>query len=213
MTEPLRFAALLELRAEGGTVKQSGTEWTVEQADALTIYVASATSYVNFLDVNADPVARCEETLRALQDQTYDQVREHHRADYQALFRRMDLNLGPGQLDLPTDQRIEQFRDGQDPQLAALFFQFGRYLMISSSRPGTQPANLQGLWNESLSPPWESKYTVNINTQMNYWPAEPCNLAECHLPLFDAMQEIAVRGSRVAQRTLQRAWLGVASQF
>jgi alpha-L-fucosidase 2 len=124
-------------------------------------------------------------------------------ADYQRLFRRVELSLGDTTTDLaklPTDRRLEAAaKKSADPGLAALYFQFGRYLLISSSRPGTQPANLQGLWNEHLKPPWGSKYTVNINTEMNYWPAEVCNLSECHQPLFAMLDDLTVTGGRIAK--------------
>jgi len=129
------------------------------------------------------------------------QVRDAHRADHQTLFQRVSIDLGPAtEPDLPTDQRVLKYAQKEDPHLAALFFQYGRYLMIASSREGGQPANLQGLWNESLSPPWDSKYTVNINTEMNYWLTEPTNLSECGRALFDALADISRTGASVAQK-------------
>src|SRR5204863_8665726 len=110
----------------------------------------------------------------------------------------LDLGLTEA-ANLPTDQRPAKFLEGADPQLATLYFQYGRYLLISSSRPGTQPANLQGLWNESMTPPWESKYTININTEMNYWPVETTNLSECHEPLMRMVSELVENGSPTAQ--------------
>ncbi len=206
--EPLRFATRLRVSADGGVVERSETGLAVKAANSVTLYLAAASSYVDFQDVSADPVARCEQTLEAVRSEDYQRLRERHVEDYRKLFRRVHLDLGAGRQDLPTDQRIQSFPNGQDPQLAALFFQFGRYLLISCSRPGSQPANLQGLWNESLSPPWDSKYTANINVQMNYWPAESCNLAECHLPLFDAMRELATSGATVAREHYNaRGWV------
>ena len=122
-------------------------------------------------------------------------------ADYRSLFRRVRLDLGSTERDaLPTDERLAAVRGGAvDPGLAALYFQYGRYLLIASSRPGTQPANLQGIWNDELNPAWESKYTININTEMNYWPAEVTNLAECHEPLFDLIEELREPGRRTAR--------------
>src|SRR5205085_11891404 len=120
-------------------------------------------------------------------------LRDSHVREHQRLFRRVTLNLGSTESrDLPTDLRPKRFLEGSDPQLAALYFQYGRYLLISSSRPGTQPANLQGLWNESMTPPWESKYTININTEMNYWPAETAHLSECHEPLLRVVGALVV---------------------
>ncbi len=119
---------------------------------------------------------------------SYEQLRERHIQDHRQLFRRVQIDLGqtPNAL-LPTDERLEAYKRGeQDPQLEALYFQYGRYLLMASSRPGTQPANLQGIWNDRVQPPWNSDYTTNINTQMNYWPAELGNLSECHEPLAPA---------------------------
>src|SRR5438105_15307865 len=125
---------------------------------------------------------------------------ERQVAYYQKLFQRVHLDLGTTpSAKLPTDQRLKNVAKQPDPDLAALYFQFGRYLLIASSRPGGQPANLQGLWNDELKPPWDSKWTVNINTEMNYWPAEVTNLAECHGPLFDLIDDVAVTGRKPAQ--------------
>ena len=195
-----RFEAQLQVSAEGGKVTVSDAAIEVAGADAATLILAGATSYVNFRDLSADPKARCEKILAGVAGKTYASIRQAHVADHQRLFRRVVLDLGTtAKIDQPTDRRIQSFADGDDPQLAALYFQFGRYLLIASSRPGSQPANLQGLWNESPTPPWDSKYTCNINTEMNYWPAEPCNLAECHLPLFDALDELVVAGRNTAK--------------
>src|SRR6185369_10821772 len=140
---------------------------------------------------------------------SYDDLRREHISEHQRLFRRVHLDLGTTDAaKLPTDERIKNFEQGTDPQLAALYFQFGRYLLISCSRPGGQPANLQGLWNESMNPPWESKYTININTEMNYWPAESCNLGECTGPLFGLIQDLTETGARTAKANYgARGWV------
>ena len=131
---------------------------------------------------------------------TFDELLAAHIAEHQRLFRRVELNLGETDaLKLPTDERIAHFADGHDPQFAALYFQFARYLLISSSRPGSQPANLQGIWNNSMNPPWGSKYTININTEMNYWPAEVANLSECVEPLTALVMDLAQTGARTAK--------------
>ena len=138
--------------------------------------------------------------MKAVAKKDYDALRQAHVADHQRLFRRVQLDLG--QTDaarLPTDQRLKGVAKEPDPQLAVLYFQFGRYLLIASSRPGTQPANLQGIWNDQLRPPWDSKWTVNINTEMNYWPAEVGNLSECHEPLFDLIEDCVITGRKTAQ--------------
>ena len=195
-----KFEARLKIVTEGGEVRVTDRGIEVAGADAATLLLAAATSYRDFEDLGADPARRCEEVLQAAADKSYQAIRRAHVADHQGLFRRVTLDVGTtAAAKLPTDQRVKAFGNGGDPQLAALYFQFGRYLMIAGSRPGSQPLNLQGIWNESTRPPWESKYTVNINTEMNYWPAEPCNLAECHEPLFNALEEIAVSGARVAK--------------
>ena len=168
-------------------------------ADSATVLLVGATSFVNYKDIGGDPAAGNERTIEQLQRKTYDELRDAHVGDYQTLFQRVTIDLGTSEaVSQPTDQRIKAFQRQNDPQLAALFFQFGRYLLIASSRPGGQPANLQGLWNESQDPPWDSKYTININTEMNYWPAELTNLSECHEPLFAALKDLSQSGARVA---------------
>src|SRR5262249_36469209 len=128
-----------------------------------------------------------------------DALRAAHVADHRRLFRRVALDLGTtAAADLPTDERLKAAARQDDPQLAALYFQFGRYLLIASSRPGGQPANLQGLWNDQMKPPWDSKWTTNVNTEMNYWPAEVANLAECQGPLFDLIDDVAATGRKTA---------------
>jgi alpha-L-fucosidase 2 len=165
-----------------------------------TLILAGATNFKNYRDVSADPKARNDATLAALRNKSYETLRAEHIRDHQALFRRVSLDLGATPAaKLPTDQRIAAFAAGNDPALVALLFQYGRYLMIGSSRPGGQPANLQGIWNDSNKPAWDSKYTDNINTEMNYWPVEETNLAECHLPLFDALKDLAQSGAITAR--------------
>ena len=169
-------------------------------ATALTIRLAAATNFANFRELTADPGARCAETLAKGADKSWEALKQQHLADHQSLFRRVQLDLGrTEEARRPTDERIAGFAGGQDPQLAALAFQYGRYLLIGSSRPGGQPANLQGIWNESLRPPWDSKYTCNINTQMNYWPAEVANLSECTEPLFSALDDLVLSGRETAK--------------
>jgi len=205
----VRYEARLLVEADGGTVKVGEEGAVVTGADAATLKLVAATNYKSFRDVSADPKARCERALRAVAGKGYDEIRKAHVADHRRLFRRVALDLGvTDAMNRPTDERIKTFSDGRDPQLAALYFQFGRYLMIASSRPGAQPANLQGIWNESVRPPWESKWTVNINTEMNYWPAELCNLSECHEPLFDLIDDVAITGRKVAKTHYNcRGWV------
>jgi alpha-L-fucosidase 2 len=196
----IRFEAVADIRAEGGKTEVDGDGLRVSGANALTVRLAGATNFTNFRELKADPSARCAETLATAQAKPDDEIYKAHVADHQTLFRRVNLDLGrtPAS-DKPTDIRIDAFRGGDDANLAVLTFQYGRYMLIGSSRPGGHPANLQGIWNELLRPPWDSKYTCNINTQMNYWPALPTNLAECNGPLFDAIDDLVISGRETAK--------------
>ncbi|HDS85240.1 MAG TPA: glycoside hydrolase family 95 protein, partial [Phycisphaerales bacterium] len=177
----MTFESRLHVRTDGGRVEISDEGAVVTGADRVVLVLAAATNYVNYADISAEPARRCRRILNGVRNLSYDQLKQRHLADYQALFRRMDIDLGRTEAaDWDTDERVRRFKGGDDPHLAALYFQFGRYLLIASSRPGSQPANLQGVWNESRTPPWGSKYTVNINTETNYWPAELTNLSESH---------------------------------
>lgn len=196
----LRFEARLDVRHDGGGLEEAGDGWRVRSADSVTLILAAATSFVSYRDVSGDPAARCEQWLAAVADRSPEELRSRHLEDHRALFRRVTLDLGrTSAADDPTDERVRRVTGRADPQLAALFFQFGRYLLMAGSRPGSQAANLQGVWNESLRPPWDSKYTVNINIPMNYWPAEVGNLAECHEPLFDLIADVAETGAITAR--------------
>jgi len=201
----VRFATVLEARAEGGTLRVDGSRLQVESADALTLVIAAQSTFRQ-----TDPLnTALGQAARAAQ-QPWAELRAAHIADYQAFFRRVSLDLGPGTVPaIPTDERLKRVKAGSDdPALAALFFQFGRYLLISSSRPGTLPANLQGLWNDSYKPAWFSDYTININTEMNYWPAEPTNLAELAQPLFTLIDQLLPVGRRAARdRYGCRGWV------
>ncbi|GIF02114.1 glycoside hydrolase family 95 protein [Paractinoplanes rishiriensis] len=196
----VRFLALAHATATGGTVSSSGGTLRVSGATEVTLLISVGSSYVNFRTVNGDYQGSAWNRLTAARAAGWDQLRSRHLADYQALFNRVTIDLGrTAAADQPTDVRIAQHASVSDPQFAALLFQYGRYLLISSSRPGTQPANLQGIWNDAMAPPWDSKYTINANLPMNYWPAGTTNLAECFLPVFDLIRDLAVTGARVAQ--------------
>lgn len=203
----LRFSAAARLLHEGGAVRADDPETvSVAGADAVTLLISIATSYRSYQDVSGDAGAIAERHLAAAGARSYEGLRRAHVADYRKLYRRVSLSLGSDDpaadaesARKPTDERVASYRNGKDPGLAALHFQFGRYLLISCSRPGGQPATLQGLWNDSLSPPWDSKYTININTEMNYWPAAPANLVECYAPLFEMVRELSVSGRRTAK--------------
>jgi alpha-L-fucosidase 2 len=200
----MEFEARLLVRCNGEnrlTLNDVGAKSIrILDADSATLILVPATSYESYKSLGADPAQRCKDALKELIDKDWEQLKTEHLEDYTELFHRVNLDLGStSAAELPTVERIAQFVNGNDPALATLLFQYGRYLMISSSRPGSQPANLQGLWNDSLRPPWESKYTININTEMNYWLTEPANLAECGQPLFAAIQELAESGKQVAR--------------
>jgi len=196
----LKFQTRIKVSLEGGAVRADGQQIHVRSARSALILIAIATSFRHYNDVSGDPAALNHATLQAAAGKTYEQLLAAHMAEHQRLFRRVSLDLGrTPDADLPTDERVRRFADGNDPALAALYFQYGRYLLISSSRPGTQPANLQGIWNDSLTPPWESKYTININTEMNYWPAETTNLAECAEPLFAMIKDLSETGAKMAR--------------
>jgi alpha-L-fucosidase 2 len=206
---PLRFEARLQVRTDGGKVVCRDGGIKVTGANSATLILSAATSFKNFQDVSGDPAQVTASALGAVKKKDWDELRAAHVADHQQLFRRVALELGASNnAALPTDERLRRAPQSNDPGLAALVFQYGRYLMIASSRAGGQPANLQGIWNESIKPPWDSKYTCNINTEMNYWPAEVANLAECHTPLFDAIDELRSSGQRTARNHYNaRGWV------
>ena len=198
----LRFEARARVLAQGGRTSAARDSLTVGGADSATILVAATTSYRSYKDVSGDERALAKSHVARASARRYEAMRDEHAAAHRRLFRRVQIDLGKTDDALaskPTDQRAARYRLEDDPQLAALYFQYGRYLLVSSSRAGTQPANLQGIWNEHMTPPWESKYTVNINTEMNYWPAEVTNLAECHEPLLRMVAELVENGARTAQ--------------
>lgn len=193
------YAVAVRLVAEGGKAEVIGDQLCVEEADSVTLYIAAATSFRH-----VDPAGKVSSVLDSAEAKGYEAIRRDHVADYGLLFGRMSLTIGEGEVTagerLPTNERLAAFKQsGRDDGLLALFFQYGRYLLIASSRPGSLPANLQGVWNESHTPPWESDYHLNINLQMNYWPAELCNLAECHEPVFDLLDRLRETGAATAK--------------
>lgn len=197
----IRFQSLVKLQAEGGKVTSSDSTVTVSGATTVTIYISIATNFVNYHDVSANDETRAKTYLDKAMLKPYSQLLAAHIAAYKKYFDRVKLNLGTtDSVKNPTNIRIRDFANGNDPQLVALYFQFGRYLLISSSQPGGQPANLQGIWNDKQSPPWGSKYTININTEMNYWPAEETNLPEMHEPLIQMVKELSVTGQETAKK-------------
>ena len=185
---------------EGGQLSRDDSRIKVEHADAVTIYYVAATNFVNYEDVSADQAKRVQDYFNQLGNKAYSAVRKDAVEDHKALFARVTLDLTTTQTSfLPTDERLKSIQIAPDPQMAALSYQFGRYLLIASSRPGTQPANLQGIWNDYPNPAWDSKYTTNINTEMNYWAVESANLAELSAPLFKMIEELTDQGTQVAR--------------
>jgi alpha-L-fucosidase 2 len=196
----LTFEARVRVLAQGGRIQVETNGLSISGADSATLLLAAATSYKSFKDVTGQPEARTKQWLAHASEKSFEALRQAQIAEHQGLFRRVTLDLGSTDaVHWPTDERIKGFASGNDPQLATLYFQFGRYLLISSSRRGGQAANLQGLWNESMNPPWGSKYTININTEMNYWTAEPCNLADCVEPLIAMVRDLSATGERTAK--------------
>ena len=197
----MHFSVYLQVQIEGGKVQSENDRLAVRDANAVTLLLAAATSYINQNDASGSPHALCEGHLTDIDAKSYTTVRADHIADHQDLFQRVHLDLGTTDAaNLPTDARLETVKAGaSDPELVVLYFQYGRYLMMGSSRPGCLPANLQGIWNEHMNAPWNSDFHTNINLQMNYWVPEICNLAECHIPLFDYMETLVRPGSRTAK--------------
>jgi alpha-L-fucosidase 2 len=209
----MRFEARLAATHTGGRLRFSDAGIVAEGCDSVTLVLVAATSYngphKSPSREGREPAQLCQAALGRLAGKFYATLREAHLADHQALFKRVTIDLGPDRFaSLPTDVRLRQFRPGTDPALAALYYQFGRYLLIASSRPGTQPANLQGIWNKDINPAWSANWTLNCNAQINYWPVETANLAECHEPLIDLTTELSVDGTNIAQNLYgARGWV------
>ncbi|PJJ47791.1 glycoside hydrolase family 95 protein [Hymenobacter chitinivorans] len=205
----IRFQTRVRAIAEGGTVQTTAAGIRLERANSATLYISIGTNFNNYHDVSGNAAERATAYLAKAVGKPYKQALADHVAAYQRYFNRVTLNLGvTSAAALPTTKRLENFAQGQDPALAALYFQYGRYLLISSSQPGGQPANLQGIWNDQLKGPWDSKYTVNINTEMNYWPAEVTNLTELHQPLFAMLKDLSVTGQQSARSMYgARGWM------
>ena len=201
------FEIRVSVTAVGGTIRAEERRIVVAGADEVLLRLVAATSFNGIgkdpATEGLDPAALCEEKLGAIREQSYDRLLADHLADYRELFRRVSLTLGERSEALermPTDERLKRLKEGsEDPGLVSLFFDYGRYLLIASSRPGSQPANLQGIWNPHVQAPWSSNYTLNINAEMNYWLAESCNLSECHEPMFDLIDGLRETGLRAAR--------------
>lgn len=195
----VKFQSRLKILPEGGKLTATDTSLVVSNANSATLFLSIATNFVNYNDISADANQRTIEYLSKAETKKYDQLLNDHISFYQNYFNRVSIDLGKtDSINNPTDVRIDQFSIGNDPALAALYFQFGRYLLISSSQPGGQPANLQGLWGDKLFSAWDSKYTVNVNTEMNYWPSEVTNLSEMNDPLVQMIRELSETGKKTA---------------
>lgn len=204
--EGMYFAALVEAKAEGGHIAHDGNKLVLRDVTACTFILTAATGYRGYNQKPDTPQqevnARAARQLAAAGKLSFAELRNRHIADHRRLFDRVSLTLGPDTAARqPTGQRVKNFPASPDPSLLALYFQFGRYLLIASSRPGSQPANLQGIWNYQVQPPWSCNWTSNINVEMNYWPAETCNLSECAEPLFSLIRGLSHTGARAARET------------
>ena len=197
----MKFQTVLKAINNGGTSTTFKNKLRIRNADSVTLLLTSATSYVNYNDISGNPVAKNIKTMDAITGKDYKTLYDRHVNKFSSMMGRVHLNIGDSKMnDKPINERIAAVQEGgNDPNLEALSFQFGRYMLVSSSRKGGQTATLQAIWNERLTPPWGSKYTVNININMNYWPAEVTNLSECHIPLFDMLKETAITGAKTAK--------------
>ena len=209
----MRFEGRLLVKQVGGTISAQDDKLHVKDAASATITFVAATSFNGFDKdpaVNGrDEKAICKKYLSSLETKIYPDLYKAHLADYSSLFGRVSIDLGESpESNLPINQRIKNYKPSMDPALTALYFQFGRYLLISASRPGSQPANLQGIWNQDMQPAWSANWTINCNAEINYWPAEITNLSECHFPMFDMIRETSVDGARTAKNLYNsRGWI------
>lgn len=192
--------AELKVILDGGNISVQDTMLTIKDANAATIYLVAATNFVNPKDVSGNPDELCANFMKEVENKSFEEVKTAHIADFDKYFNRFSIDLGPSiYSDLPTNERIIASEDSMDNALVALYVQYGRYLLLSSSREGTYPSNLQGIWNDKIKPSWDSKYTMNINAEMNYWPAEVLNLSECHNAFFKMVEETVEPGTIVAK--------------
>ena len=205
----VKFQAIVKPIVKNGSVETGDTSLILKNVDEAVIYISIGTNFVNYKDIGADPLKRAKDYLKLALKSNYDNAKEKHINIYQSYFNRVKLDLGTTESVIkPTDVRLEEFKTANDPQFVTLYFQYGRYLLISSSQPGGQTANLQGIWNHLTEPPWESKYTVNINCEMNYWPSEVTNLTELNGPLFSMIKDLSVTGQESAQKLYgARGWV------
>lgn len=205
----VEFKGITRIKLDGGIISKTDTSLSVKGANAATIFISIASNFNNYNDISGDEEKRAEAYMNKAFTKTFDNIKANHIKGYQKFFNRVKFDLGSTDATkLPTDERLNNFRSTNDPQMVALYYQFGRYLLISSSQPGGQAANLQGIWNNRLSPPWDSKYTININAEMNYWPAEKTNLSELHEPFLQMVKDLSVTGQQTAKDMYgARGWM------
>ena len=205
----VKFKGITRIKTQGGSLTTTDTSLIVKDANSATIYISIATNFNNYNDITGNENERAESYLAKAYPKNYADILKAHIAAYQKYFNRVKLDLGTTDAaKLPTDERLKNFHAANDPQFVTLYYQFGRYLLISSSQPGGQPATLQGIWNNKMFPPWDSKYTININTEMNYWPAEKTNLSEMTEPLIKMVKELSTAGAKTAKDMYgARGWL------
>jgi alpha-L-fucosidase 2 len=195
----IRFAAIMKVANDGGSVRSNGEGLEISGANAVTILFSNTTSFKNYQDISGNALKTAREYLQSASKRSYESLHQRHVEDFRKLFSRVQLHLGDDDSAESTDQRIKNFATTNDPSLLALYFEFGRYLLISCSRPGGQPANLQGIWNEDLRPAWSSKLTTNINLEMNYWQADAGDLWETEEPLWSLIHDLRVTGDETAR--------------
>ena len=197
----MSFQTVLAASLEKGTLETTDSSLVISNANSVTLVLTTATSFINYKDISGDPAATCEKIMADVNGKDYKLLKDTHIADFSNLMGRVHLSIGGNMMnDRPTDERVADLKKGlPDPDLISKIFQFGRYILVSSSRTGSEPANLQGRWNQDLLPNWGSKYTININTEMNYWPAEVTNLSETHIPLFHMLKDLAENGAKTAK--------------
>lgn len=205
----VKFNALAKFIAKGGKTSVSGEAVSVSNANEVTILISIATNFTDYKTLHTDVVLKSRKYISEAEHKNFKTLFQNHRTVYQSYFKRVDFDLGTSETAKnPTDIRVKNFAVNYDPELVSLYYQFGRYLLISSSQPGGQPANLQGIWNNSNKPAWDSKYTININTEMNYWPAEKTNLSEMHEPLVQMIEDLSITGAETAKVMYKsRGWV------
>ena len=205
----VKFKGIVRIKSEGATLTSNDTSLSIQNANVATIYISIATNFNSYNDISGDESKRAVDYLNKAYSRSFAAILSAHVTVYQKYFNRVKLDLGStGAASLPTDERLKNFNSTNDPQFVTLYYQYGRYLLISSSQPGGQAANLQGIWNDKIRPPWDSKYTININAEMNYWPAEKTNLAELHQPFLQMVKELSLTGQETARSMYAaRGWM------